>query len=469
MNWARVSVLQYLKILTNVLSVLSNDRKLHHVGRFDNFGFVIKLAVFLAVNRKRAKMFNPKLLENFRKFSKTDDIIATELDSQLIHDAGLYKLDDHSYFGLIPNYLETQEQESLLSSANCLEFTQRCHKNSDRISRSTHYIGPKYQYSDIQHKSNYKWTPAILKNKAQLELNFLTPINSVLVNKYSNNQWIPFHQDNEACLGKQPTIFSLSVGENGIMTIKDKKGDSLDVELKSGSLLVMMGDFNHNYYHSVKKSQHTNKNRLNFTFRHIYDDDTTEVDQSSIKTLIEKISADIAAKGKEISEMKNLIQNQQSTITGKNSPKNNKIVILKCDAFEDETPVNMESCVKILNEKLSSNDVKLNSDDITCVSDYREKKGPIVLDFKDLSCKVRVLKNISNNEHFVIRDCLSKHILRLRKTAYELLNKKKIHKFWLRRGELYYSLSERGGGVTWLLNTVLLGLVDRELPQLLRE
>ena len=82
-----------------------------------------------------------------------------------------------------------------------------------------------------------------------------------------------WHADNEPELGDQPMIASVSLGETRRMLFRPVSGGkSLGIDLGHGSLLVMKGDSQKNWKHSIPKSAREMELRINLTFRAIQDD-----------------------------------------------------------------------------------------------------------------------------------------------------------------------------------------------------
>jgi alkylated DNA repair dioxygenase AlkB len=95
--------------------------------------------------------------------------------------------------------------------------------------------------------------------------------NAVLLNYYRNerdsNGW---HADNEKELGINPVIASLSLGETRIFQCKHKTLPlRKNLELTSGSLLIMAGEMQHHWKHQIAKSSKQIGPRINLTFRKI--------------------------------------------------------------------------------------------------------------------------------------------------------------------------------------------------------
>lgn len=95
--------------------------------------------------------------------------------------------------------------------------------------------------------------------------------NSVLVNLYRDgNDTVGYHADNEPELGEQPLIASLSFGVERDFLLKKKSDRSImTLKLKPGSLLVMFGDSQKDYLHSIPRRKNITNPRINLTFRNI--------------------------------------------------------------------------------------------------------------------------------------------------------------------------------------------------------
>jgi alkylated DNA repair dioxygenase AlkB len=64
----------------------------------------------------------------------------------------------------------------------------------------------------------------------------------------------------------------LSLGAPRKFVLKSRcpDGDKLEVQLTHGSLLVMRGDTQRNYKHSLPRTKKSSGERINLTFRRIY-------------------------------------------------------------------------------------------------------------------------------------------------------------------------------------------------------
>ena len=114
-----------------------------------------------------------------------------------------------------------------------------------------------YSYSGLQ-LAPLVWTPQLIQLKTTVETVCQHTFNSVLLNLYRNGQdsngW---HSDDEPELGEHPIIASLSLGETRRFKLRhkfDKTIKGIDIELTSGSLLVMSGHSQSHWQHCVPKT-----------------------------------------------------------------------------------------------------------------------------------------------------------------------------------------------------------------------
>lgn len=96
--------------------------------------------------------------------------------------------------------------------------------------------------------------------------------NSVLCNLYRNEKdSVGWHSDDEAELGSNPIIASISLGATRRFQLKHKRQKNMRhaLLLPHNSLLIMSGNMQHHWYHQVPKSNTATGPRINLTFRHI--------------------------------------------------------------------------------------------------------------------------------------------------------------------------------------------------------
>ena len=128
-----------------------------------------------------------------------------------------------------------------------------------------------YQYSNLSMQP-LPWTPVLLELKQKCESVSNGCFNSVLANLYRHGQdGMGRHADNEPELGQQPVIASLSFGEvRNLDFYHNDTNDKVRLPLENGSLLIMSGDTQKYWQHSVAKTKKNLAARINLTFRYVH-------------------------------------------------------------------------------------------------------------------------------------------------------------------------------------------------------
>jgi alkylated DNA repair dioxygenase AlkB len=130
-----------------------------------------------------------------------------------------------------------------------------------------------YTYSGLVNEP-LPWTPVLSELKKKVEHHCNQPFNSVLLNYYRDgNDAMGWHADNEPELGPAPTIVSLSLGQSRRFLLKHKRNKNIPttkIDLEHGSLLIMSGNTQRNWKHSISRTKRSVKERVNLTFRLIY-------------------------------------------------------------------------------------------------------------------------------------------------------------------------------------------------------
>ena len=109
--------------------------------------------------------------------------------------------------------------------------------------------------------------------KQKLEQEFQVVFSTCLLNLYRDGQdsngW---HSDDEKELGTNPTIASISLGEERFFHLKHKTNKELKqkILLEHGSLLLMQGSTQHFWQHQIPKTKRKVGKRVNLTFRLIH-------------------------------------------------------------------------------------------------------------------------------------------------------------------------------------------------------
>lgn len=116
------------------------------------------------------------------------------------------------------------------------------------------------------------WTPALVALRESVKAWCAAPFNSVLANRYADGRdGMGWHSDDEPELGPTPTIASLSFGAVRRFRLRGRADPAtrLELELPSGSLLVMAGATQRTYRHDLPKTARSVGARINLTFRHV--------------------------------------------------------------------------------------------------------------------------------------------------------------------------------------------------------
>ncbi len=177
-------------------------------------------------------------------------------------------------YGLILNNDECQYYLKKLLNADFWKYDELIlFSKQIRTKRKVAWFGDKnieYSYSNTK-KIGLAWTSEILKLKQLVELKAGENFNSCLLNLYHNgDEGMSWHSDNEKELGVNPTIASLSFGATRKFSLKHKvTKQKVDVQLQSGNLLVMKGETQHKWIHSLPKTKKVKTPRINLTFRNI--------------------------------------------------------------------------------------------------------------------------------------------------------------------------------------------------------
>ncbi|MFN4000156.1 alpha-ketoglutarate-dependent dioxygenase AlkB family protein [Algoriphagus sp.] len=126
-----------------------------------------------------------------------------------------------------------------------------------------------YGYSGIS-MTPLVWTVELKEMKDKLQEFTGIEFTHVLCNYYRDGQdSMGWHRDNEAVLGKNPSIASITFGATRMFQIRhyESKGHKIDIPLSHGSLLMMSGESQHHWEHQIPKTKKILGPRINLTFR----------------------------------------------------------------------------------------------------------------------------------------------------------------------------------------------------------
>ena len=132
-----------------------------------------------------------------------------------------------------------------------------------------------YQYSGHV-RQTVPWLDKVFHVKqkieqALVEIGVIANFNTCLLNYYpSGADGMGYHADDENELGHQPVIASLSLGATRKFVFKHKKTqDKVELYLESGQLVVMHGDTQTFWKHTITKTKTVDTGRISLTFRHM--------------------------------------------------------------------------------------------------------------------------------------------------------------------------------------------------------
>ncbi len=132
--------------------------------------------------------------------------------------------------------------------------------------------GLTYSYSGLL-MTTRPWTPELDQLRRRIEQLHGYRFNAVLANLYRDGRdSVGWHADNEAELGDNPVIASLSLGSTRSFKLRrnDDHRQQHTIELEHGSVLLMSGSTQHHWQHCLPKRSRITEPRINLTFRLIH-------------------------------------------------------------------------------------------------------------------------------------------------------------------------------------------------------
>ncbi|MGY6647772.1 alpha-ketoglutarate-dependent dioxygenase AlkB family protein [Wenyingzhuangia sp. IMCC45574] len=128
-----------------------------------------------------------------------------------------------------------------------------------------------YKYSNTT-KTAHLWTSELLALKSLVEKVTGETYNSCLLNLYHDGgEGMGWHSDGEKEMKKNGAIASLSFGAERKFVFKHKQTkQTVSTILLRGSLLVMKGETQKHWLHSLPKTKKVTTPRINLTFRTIH-------------------------------------------------------------------------------------------------------------------------------------------------------------------------------------------------------
>lgn len=141
--------------------------------------------------------------------------------------------------------------------------------------RKTAWYGDKpyaYTYSHAT-KVALPWTQELSQIKAQVEQASGECYNACLLNLYhSGQEGMGWHSDHEDTIVAGSAIASVSLGAERKLCFRHKRSqEKVSLSLAHGSLLVMKGQTQAHWQHSLPKAMRVQQPRVNLTFRKMID------------------------------------------------------------------------------------------------------------------------------------------------------------------------------------------------------
>ena len=176
---------------------------------------------------------------------------------------------------MCPSFLTQRESSELFSFISKLPFIHTMHNT-----RSILWLGPtSYNYSGVTieaHGTIDKFGP-IFALCRRIERVLKCDLNSCYINYYRDErQHCSWHSDDEVLFGKNPTIVSISLGETRRFLLRPSDTKPLrscqtnfEFYLRDGHLILMGGDVQEHWHHSVPPESKHCMPRINLTFRQV--------------------------------------------------------------------------------------------------------------------------------------------------------------------------------------------------------
>jgi alkylated DNA repair dioxygenase AlkB len=136
------------------------------------------------------------------------------------------------------------------------------------LSRQTAWYGTaNYRYAG-QTKTAQAWLPELLEIRAKVQELTGDSYQGVLLNYYPDGSaGMGWHTDNERDLVPGATIASVSFGATRRFDLRHRDGETYQINLEDGSVLLMAGELQRHWKHQIPRQKAIKEPRINLTFR----------------------------------------------------------------------------------------------------------------------------------------------------------------------------------------------------------
>jgi alkylated DNA repair dioxygenase AlkB len=165
----------------------------------------------------------------------------------------------HDFFQILLNTIPWRQDEVFIFGKKHITARKMAWFADDGIS---------YTYSKST-KAALAWTVELLEIKKAVEQKTGEKFNACLLNLYADGtQGMGWHSDDEKSIEQNSTIASVSLGVKRKFSFKHRSSkQKVEVFLENGSLLLMQGETQKHWLHSLPKSLKLTSPRINLTFR----------------------------------------------------------------------------------------------------------------------------------------------------------------------------------------------------------
>lgn len=177
---------------------------------------------------------------------------------------------------IVPDYIADHQAlaETLFQELDWQQPEVQVYGRRHKTPRMVCFYGDQnvtYRYSGLRHRA-LGWPPLLQQLRDRLHTDWGLRFNAVLCNAYRNGEdRMGWHSDNEAELGDEPSLASISLGAERRFCWRRIQasgfGPSRPMVLTGGSLLWMGRGLQTNWQHSLPQQKTCTELRVNLTFR----------------------------------------------------------------------------------------------------------------------------------------------------------------------------------------------------------